>query len=121
MEEEANLHKSCEAYLSHDLHEYYQIAKLPPHTIYHVMQKLKVLSAFEHSVIIFVVFSICFVSYQMEHVLSGIQTCMRDAHEPHLSKMGRLKDKINDSVKHVKSKISEGDERAQKVRNTIND
>ena len=51
----------------------------------------------------------------MEHVLSGLQTCMKDAHEPHLSKMERLNHKINESIKHVKSKIYGGDEKLQKV------
>lgn len=51
----------------------------------------------------------------MEHVLSGLQTCMKDAHEPHLSKMERLNNKLNESIKQVKTKISEEDEKLQKV------
>jgi ElaB/YqjD/DUF883 family membrane-anchored ribosome-binding protein len=52
----------------------------------------------------------------MEHVLSGLQTCMKDAHEPHLSKMERLKSKMSESIEQVRSKIYEGDEKVQKVR-----
>ena len=40
---------------------------------------------------------------------------MKDAHEPHLSKMERLNNKISESVKQVKSKIFDGDEKLQKV------
>ena len=47
----------------------------------------------------------------MEHVRSGLQTCMKDAHEPHLSKMERLNKKINESIKEGKAT----DEKLQKV------
>ena len=51
----------------------------------------------------------------MEHVLSGLQTCMKDAHEPYLSKMEKLNCKINESIKQVKSAIKDGDDNLQKV------
>ena len=56
----------------------------------------------------------------MEHVLSGLQTCIKDAHEPHLTKMEWLSSKLSESVKEVKKKIDEGDEKLQKVHFTFN-
>lgn len=51
----------------------------------------------------------------MEHVLAGIQSCIKDLHEPHLSKLERLSNIVNQSINKAMCKANGGEEMSLKV------